>query len=182
MQRDIRVETEFRARPCRRRYRFCLRAKPVPGWNDVVEGVVLQVDEPRALVHSWTSRMRGAPTFTPVADGAHTRLRLHHEGFDGPGGRTARVPCTAAAGAGSPPAHCPLTSPAPTPGDGVNPIAFTVEPVEVRDAVRLCVPPELTADLGPVRLLPALIIVNGQEVRRDRPTAEDATGGAAAPR
>lgn len=68
--------------------RFQLRAKPMPGWDGVIEGKVLEVDEPHRLAYSWKgSRMRGTTTvrwtLTARAEGAGTHLRLDHQGFDG---------------------------------------------------------------------------------------------------
>jgi uncharacterized protein YndB with AHSA1/START domain len=71
--------------------RFQLRAKPVPGWDGVIDAVVLEADAPHRLVYSWKgSRMRVTTTvrwtLTELPDGAGTRLRLEHQGFEGIGG------------------------------------------------------------------------------------------------
>jgi len=71
--------------------RFQLRAKPMPGWDGVIDGTVLEADEPHRLVYSWkASRMRATTTvrwtLTARDDGAGTHLRLDHQGFDGLGG------------------------------------------------------------------------------------------------
>jgi hypothetical protein len=47
----------------------------------------------------------------------------------------------------------------------VNRIAFSTELVKERNAVRLCVPADLAPALGTARLVPALITINGHEVR-----------------
>lgn len=70
---------------------FQLRAKPMPGWDGVIEGKVLEADEPRRLAYSWKgSRMRSTTTvrwtLTALPDGSGTRLRLDHQGFEGLGG------------------------------------------------------------------------------------------------
>ncbi len=70
---------------------FQLRAKPMPGWDGVIEGKVIEVDEPHRLAYSWKgSRMRSTTTvrwtLTALPDGAGTRLRLDHQGFEGIGG------------------------------------------------------------------------------------------------
>jgi uncharacterized protein YndB with AHSA1/START domain len=69
--------------------RFRFRAKPVPGWDGVIDCEVLAVEPPRQMVIRWQgSRMRSPTTvtwtLTPVEAG--TRLRLDHQGFDGLGG------------------------------------------------------------------------------------------------
>ena len=69
--------------------RFRFRAKPMPGWDGVIDCEVLAVEAPRQMVIRWQgSRMRSPTTvtwtLTPVEAG--TRLRLDHQGFDGLGG------------------------------------------------------------------------------------------------
>jgi hypothetical protein len=44
-------------------------------------------------------------------------------------------------------------------------ISFSTELVKERNAVRLCVPAGLAVALGPARLVPALITINGHRVR-----------------
>ncbi|SDM48863.1 SRPBCC family protein [Nonomuraea jiangxiensis] len=71
--------------------RFQLRAKPMPGWDGVIEAKVLEAEEPYRLAYSWkASRMRSATTvrwtLTALPDAAGTRLRLDHQGFEGPSG------------------------------------------------------------------------------------------------
>jgi uncharacterized protein YndB with AHSA1/START domain len=70
--------------------RFQLRAKPVPGWDGVVDCTVLEAAEPYRLSYSWQgSRMRRSTTvvwtLTALGEGG-TRLRLEHQGFEGLGG------------------------------------------------------------------------------------------------
>ncbi|MEU4197141.1 SRPBCC domain-containing protein [Kribbella sp. NPDC026611] len=72
-------------------HHFQLRAKPMPGWDGVIEGKVLEVDEPHRLAYSWKGRrMRNTTTvrwtLTALADDAGTQLRLDHQGFEGPSG------------------------------------------------------------------------------------------------
>jgi uncharacterized protein YndB with AHSA1/START domain len=67
--------------------RFRFRAKPMPGWDGVVDCEVLAVEPLQRLVIRWQgSRMRRHTTvtwtLTPVQSG--TRLRLDHVGFEGP--------------------------------------------------------------------------------------------------
>jgi uncharacterized protein YndB with AHSA1/START domain len=69
--------------------RFRFRAKPMPGWDGVIDCEVLVVEPLQRLVIRWQgSRMRAHTTVTwtlaPVQSG--TRLRLDHQGFEGPGG------------------------------------------------------------------------------------------------
>jgi uncharacterized protein YndB with AHSA1/START domain len=71
--------------------RFRLRAKPMPGWDGVIDGKVLEADEPHRLAYSWKgSRMRATTTvrwtLTALPAGAGTRVRLDHQGFEGPSG------------------------------------------------------------------------------------------------
>lgn len=70
--------------------RFVLRAKPMPGWDGVVNCEVLEVDEPGRLAYRWQgSRMSRSTTVTwqlTGMEGGRTRLRLEHDGFDGVGG------------------------------------------------------------------------------------------------
>jgi uncharacterized protein YndB with AHSA1/START domain len=70
---------------------FELHAKPMPGWDGVIEGKVLEADEPHRLAYSWKgSRMRSTTTvrwtLTALPDGRGTHLRLDHQGFEGPSG------------------------------------------------------------------------------------------------
>ncbi|HEV2377295.1 MAG TPA: SRPBCC domain-containing protein [Streptosporangiaceae bacterium] len=69
--------------------RFRFRAKPMPGWDGVINCEVLAVDPPQRLVVSWQgSRMRTPTTltWTLTPSGAGARLRIDHQGFDGPSG------------------------------------------------------------------------------------------------
>lgn len=65
-------------------HRFTFRSHPQPGWDGVVNGEVLHVDEPRRLSFTW----RGGPldtvvTFELTAIEGGTRLCMTHAGFDG---------------------------------------------------------------------------------------------------
>jgi uncharacterized protein YndB with AHSA1/START domain len=69
--------------------RFRFRAKPVPGWDGVINCEVLAIEPPHTMVLRWQgSRMRTPTTvtwsLTPAGEG--TRLRIDHQGFAGPGG------------------------------------------------------------------------------------------------
>jgi uncharacterized protein YndB with AHSA1/START domain len=66
--------------------KFVLRAKPMPGWDGVVNCEVTEVDEPHRLAYTWHgSNMRHPTTVTwqlSEADNG-TRLQLEHSGFSG---------------------------------------------------------------------------------------------------
>jgi uncharacterized protein YndB with AHSA1/START domain len=69
--------------------KFTIRAKPMPGWDGVIEGEVLEVEEHRLLAYTWKgTRMRGTTTvrWTLRPAGGGTQLRLDHQGFEGFGG------------------------------------------------------------------------------------------------
>ncbi|MEU1533715.1 SRPBCC family protein [Streptomyces fagopyri] len=68
---------------------FRFVAKPKPGWNGVVDCVVLEVSEPSLLRYSWTDGDGGDTTVVayrlePHAGG--TRFTYDHTGFTGVGG------------------------------------------------------------------------------------------------
>lgn len=69
--------------------RFTFTAKPMPGWDGIVNCEVTEVDEPHRLAYTWQgSRMRAVTTvrwkLSTVDSGTH--LRLDHNGFTGLGG------------------------------------------------------------------------------------------------
>ena len=65
-------------------HRFRFRAKPVGGWDGIVESEVLELDPPRRLALAWKSNLLDTRvTFTLEPAGAGTRLRLVHSGFQG---------------------------------------------------------------------------------------------------
>jgi len=69
--------------------RFRFLAKPMPGWDGLIDCEVLAIEPLRQLVIRWQgSRMRTPTTvtWTLTAVEAGTRLRLDHQGFEGPGG------------------------------------------------------------------------------------------------
>ena len=69
--------------------KFTIRAKPMPGWDGVIEGKVLEADEPHILAYTWKgTRMRGTTTvrWTLRPHNTGTHLRLDHQGFEGFGG------------------------------------------------------------------------------------------------
>lgn len=66
---------------------FTLRAKPMPGWDGVVECEVITADEPHTLAYTWRGSRMSTPstvtwTLSPL-DARRTRLRLDHGGFSG---------------------------------------------------------------------------------------------------
>jgi len=72
-------------------HRFQFRAKPVPGWNGIVDCEVKEVVPLQRLVYTWSgSNSKGKPyppttvtwTLEP-APGGHTKLRLEHSGLVG---------------------------------------------------------------------------------------------------
>jgi uncharacterized protein YndB with AHSA1/START domain len=63
---------------------FQFRAKPVWGWNGIVDCKVLELDAPRRMVWKWQSEHIDTTvtfTLTPTATGTH--LLLVHDGFRG---------------------------------------------------------------------------------------------------
>lgn len=65
-------------------HKFQLRAKPVGGWDGIVNGEVLECQPPRRLVYTWKSNVidtRLSITLEPAGNG--TRLVLEHTGFAG---------------------------------------------------------------------------------------------------
>jgi uncharacterized protein YndB with AHSA1/START domain len=75
-------------------HRFELRAKKIPGWRGWVECEVLELVPRRRLVYSWKGDEKQRPTrvcwsLEPTTAG--TRLVLDHDGFEGFGGRFAKL-------------------------------------------------------------------------------------------
>ncbi len=69
--------------------RFQFVAKPMPGWNGIVECEVLEAREPSLLRYSWAGDDKGDVTIVtyrlePHAGG--TRFTFEHTGFTGLGG------------------------------------------------------------------------------------------------
>lgn len=69
-------------------HKFQFRMEPGPGWSGIVDGEVLEVDEPRRLSYTWVSGPEGSVAHTEVAwtlteseDGV-TRIHLEQSGFD----------------------------------------------------------------------------------------------------
>ncbi|HZQ92636.1 MAG TPA: SRPBCC domain-containing protein [Terriglobales bacterium] len=65
-------------------HRFQFRAKPMPGWNGIVDCQVRELDPPRRLSYTWKSNAIDTVvvwTLTPTAAG--TNVRLEHSGFEG---------------------------------------------------------------------------------------------------
>lgn len=70
-------------------HRFRFRAKPMPGWDGVIDCEVLAVEPLQQLVIRWKGSQMRSPTtvsWTLTAVEAGTRLRLDHQGFEGLGG------------------------------------------------------------------------------------------------
>jgi len=66
-------------------HKFHFHAKPMPGWDGVIESEVIELDEPRKLAYTWNSwGMNTVVTWTLEAVPGGTRLRLKHTGFSGP--------------------------------------------------------------------------------------------------
>jgi uncharacterized protein YndB with AHSA1/START domain len=65
-------------------HRFQFRAKPVGGWDGIVNCEVLELVPERKLVLSWVSNMIDTKlTFLLEPEGTGTRLTLLHTGFKG---------------------------------------------------------------------------------------------------
>ncbi len=63
-------------------HRFSFRAKPVPGWNGIINCEVLMVEPNSRLSYSWASMGVESVvdwTLTPTEGGTH--LRMEHSGF-----------------------------------------------------------------------------------------------------
>lgn len=66
-------------------HRFQFRAEPVHGWDGIVEGEVLEVEEPHRLSYTWVSAGQNHTvtwTLTEVRDGT-VRLHLDQTGIIG---------------------------------------------------------------------------------------------------
>jgi uncharacterized protein YndB with AHSA1/START domain len=57
---------------------FKLRAEPMPQWDGIVEGEVLEVEPQRRLRYVWTSpaSIEVDLTLTPLDDGVHLKVQL----------------------------------------------------------------------------------------------------------
>jgi len=65
-------------------HRFQFRAKPVGGWDGIVNSEVLELVPERRLVLTWTSNVIDTKvTFLLEPAGSGTRLTLLHTGFKG---------------------------------------------------------------------------------------------------
>jgi uncharacterized protein YndB with AHSA1/START domain len=63
-------------------HRFQFRSTPVPNWNGIIEGKVLEVRPNSLLSYTWASMGLESVvtwTLTPTASGTH--LRMEHAGF-----------------------------------------------------------------------------------------------------
>jgi uncharacterized protein YndB with AHSA1/START domain len=69
--------------------RFKFVAKPMPGWNGIVDCEVLEVQEPSRLRYSWQGDAKDdvtIVTYELAPQGAGTRFTWDHTGFTGLGG------------------------------------------------------------------------------------------------
>ena len=69
-------------------HRFQLRTTPMPHWNGVLDGEVLEVDPPRRLVYTWCASadeaaggLKSVGTWTLSSTATGTRLRMEQSGF-----------------------------------------------------------------------------------------------------
>ena len=69
-------------------HRFQLRTTPMPHWNGVLDGEVLEVDPPRRLVYTWCDSadeaaggLKTVVTWTLSSTATGTRLRMEQSGF-----------------------------------------------------------------------------------------------------
>jgi uncharacterized protein YndB with AHSA1/START domain len=63
-------------------HRFSFRATPVPGWNGIIEGEVLAVEQNSRLSYSWSSMgMESVVIWTLTPTGSGTHVRMEHAGF-----------------------------------------------------------------------------------------------------
>ena len=69
-------------------HRFQLRTTPMPHWNGVLDGEVLEVDPPRRLVYTWCASadeaaggLKTVVTWTLSSTATGTRLRMEQSGF-----------------------------------------------------------------------------------------------------
>lgn len=66
-------------------HHFQFRVAHARGWSGIVDCEVLVVDPPRKLSYTWRSgKLDTVVTWTLHPDGAGTKLRLTHKGFQGP--------------------------------------------------------------------------------------------------
>ena len=69
--------------------RFRYVARPMPGWDGIVECEVLEVEAPRLLRYSWLGGKKDDVTLVTYRLEPHghgTRFTWDHTGFTGPGG------------------------------------------------------------------------------------------------
>jgi uncharacterized protein YndB with AHSA1/START domain len=69
--------------------RFRFKARPMPGWDGVIDCEVLTVEPPKRLIIRWQGSQMRTPTtltWTLTPTDAGTRLRIDHQGFAGPSG------------------------------------------------------------------------------------------------
>lgn len=64
-------------------HKFRFRTEPGPGWSGIVEGEVLEVDEPHRLSYTWVSGIYTQVTWTLTeSENGVTRLHLDQSGFE----------------------------------------------------------------------------------------------------
>jgi uncharacterized protein YndB with AHSA1/START domain len=63
-------------------HKFTFRSTPAPGWNGIIDSVVLVVEPNSRLIYSWgTMGMESAVTWTLTPTPAGTHVRMEQSGF-----------------------------------------------------------------------------------------------------
>jgi uncharacterized protein YndB with AHSA1/START domain len=63
-------------------HRFQFRSTPVPNWDGIIEGKVLEVEQNARLVYTWASMgMDSVVTWTLTPTNGGTHVRMEHAGF-----------------------------------------------------------------------------------------------------
>ena len=63
-------------------HRFQFRSTPVPNWDGIIEGKVLEVEQNARLAYTWASMgMDSVVTWTLTPTGSGTHVRMEHAGF-----------------------------------------------------------------------------------------------------
>jgi len=63
-------------------HQFQFRSTPVPQWNGIIDSKVLVVEPNKKLAYTWgTLGLESVVSWTLVATGGGTLLRLEHSGF-----------------------------------------------------------------------------------------------------
>jgi uncharacterized protein YndB with AHSA1/START domain len=67
-------------------HKFQFKTKPAPGFDGVVQCVVIELEVPRRLAYTWHGgKLESVVSFTLESVGQGTRLVLEHKGFEGAG-------------------------------------------------------------------------------------------------